>query len=113
MDDEGLRTNRGTADVGSAVVRVICPCCRALLSVDARTGSVQEWKESKDERFAADLSAARKVLEEEKERIEAKYREIVKADKEKGSVMDKKFKEFLEKGQPGTQGRPLRDIDLD
>lgn len=95
------------------IIRVVCPCCNASLAVEASTGAVREWEEAKDPRKAADLKDATKVLAEEKARVEARYREIVRADKEKGAAMDRKFKEFLEKDQGETTAKPLRDIDLD
>ncbi len=95
------------------ILRVVCPCCNSALSIDAGTGSVREWEEAKDPRKTADLKDAMKVLAEEKARVETRYREIVQADKEKGAAMDRKFKEFLEKGQGEPAVKPLRDIDLD
>jgi len=95
------------------VHRVVCPCCNAALSVDAGTGVVREWEEAKDPRKTADLKDAMKVLAEEQARVETRYREIVRADKEKGAAMERKFKAFLEKGQGEPPVKPLRDIDLD
>jgi hypothetical protein len=95
------------------ILRVVCPCCNSSLSIDAGTGSVREWEEAKDPRKTTDLKDAARVLAEEKARVETRYREIVQADKEKGAAMDRKFKEFIEKGQGETPSRPVRDIDLD
>jgi len=101
------------ADESGRVIKVVCPCCRATLSVDGAAGRVTEWAEAKDQRATADLAEARKILEEEKARLEAKYQEIVKADREKSAAMERKFKEFLERKE-GVQGPPpLRDVDLD
>jgi len=95
------------------LIRVVCPCCNASLAVKAATGAVREWEEAKDPRKAADLKDATKVLAEDKARVEARYREIVQADREKGAAMELKFKEFLEKGKGEPPVKPLRDIDLD
>ena len=101
------------ADRSDTPIVVTCPCCGSTLTVDARAAAVTEWKEPRDPRKAADLKDAMKVLSEEKARVEARYQEIVKTEKEKGASMDRKFQEFLEKsqGQPAT--KPLRDVDLD
>ena len=96
-----------------ATILVTCPCCGSTLSVDAGSGLVREWKEPEDPRKRMDLSDAQKVLGEEKSRVEARYREIVKADKERGASMEKRFQEFLEKNQGEPAPRPLRDVDLD
>lgn len=96
-----------------APLQVTCPCCNAALVIDASSGTVREWKEATDPRKSADLKDAAKLLAEEKARVDARYREIVKTDREKGAAMEKKFKEFLEKKQDEPAGKPFRDIDLD
>lgn len=101
------------SETGDPTIQVTCPCCNATLLVDAKEGTVKEWKEAKDPRKSADLKDAMKLLAEEKARVDARYQEIVKADKEKGATMDKKFKEFMEKSQDDPPTKPLRDIDLD
>ncbi len=95
------------------VIQVTCPCCNSTLLVDPRAGTVKEWKEAKDPRKTADLKDAMKLLADEKARVDARYQEIVKTDREKGAAMDRKFKEFLEKSQDEPPGKPLRDVDLD
>lgn len=104
---------RTMSERGEPLVQVTCPCCGSTLSVDARSGVVTEWKEARDPRKAAELRDAERVLREEKERVEARYREIVRSEKEKGASMDRKFQEFLEKNQGQPAPRPLRDVDLD
>ncbi len=94
-------------------VRVTCPCCGSVLSIDPRSGDVREWKEAQDPRKGTDLKDAEKVLREERERVEARYQEIVRTEKGKGAAMDRKFQEFLEKSQGQPAAKPLRDIDLD
>ena len=101
------------SDGGESTLKVTCPCCGAALSVNARTGSVGEWKPAQDPRKGADLKDAEKVLLEEKERVASRYREIVRTEKEKGASMDRKFQEFLEKSQGDPIAKPLRDVDLD
>lgn len=98
---------------GETTIRVTCPCCGSILTIDAGEGTVREWKEAQDPRKAADLKDAEKLLREEKARVEARFQEIVKADKEKGATMDRKFKEFMEKSQGEPVTKPLRDVDLD
>jgi hypothetical protein len=101
------------AESGESTIQVTCPCCNSTLLVDPRAGTVKEWKEAKDPRKTADLKDAMKLLADEKARVNARYQEIVKTDKEKGATMDKKFKEFLEKSQDEPPTKPLRDVDLD
>lgn len=98
---------------GESALKVTCPCCGAALTVDARSGAVEEWQQAQDPRKGADLRDAEKLLREEKERVASRFEEIVRAEKGKGAAMDRKFQEFLEKGQGDPPAKPLRDIDLD
>ncbi|HEU5360530.1 MAG TPA: hypothetical protein VFU42_05160 [Candidatus Deferrimicrobiaceae bacterium] len=100
-------------DTGEKVLQVTCPCCHSTLLIDSRAGTVKEWKEAKDPRKTADLKDAMRLLADEKARVDARYQEIVKTDREKGATMDKRFKEFLEKTQDEPPTKPLRDVDLD
>ncbi|MGA6994384.1 MAG: hypothetical protein WBX50_10860 [Candidatus Deferrimicrobiaceae bacterium] len=100
-------------DSDDKIIQVICPCCGSTLAIDAGAGVVKEWKEAIDPRKGADLKDAEKLLQEEKARVEKRYQEIVRTDKEKGASMDRKFKEFIEKSRGDTPSRPLRDVDLD
>ncbi len=100
-------------DRGKTAIQVTCPCCRSRLTIDAEAAVVTECVEARDPRRTADLKDAEKVLREEKARVDARYQEIVRTDKEKGASMEKKFQEFLEKSQGETPSRPLRDVDLD
>lgn len=101
------------SESGESTIRLTCPCCNATLRVDPREGTVRDWEEAKDPRKSADLKDAMKLLAEEKARVDARYREIVRTDKEKGAAMDRKFKEYMEKSQGEAPARPLRDVDLD
>jgi glutamine synthetase adenylyltransferase len=98
---------------GKPTFQVTCPCCKSTLAIDPGAAVVTECVEAKDPRRTADLKDAEKVLREEKARVDARYQEIVRTEKEKGATMDKKFREFLEKTQDEPPAKPLRDVDLD
>ena len=104
---------RSMTDSTDKTIQVTCPCCSSTLFVDVQAGTIKEWKEAKDPRKSADLRDAHKLLADEKARVEARYQEIVKSDKEKGATMDKKFREFMEKSKGEPDEKPLRDVDLD
>jgi hypothetical protein len=97
----------------AALLSVTCPCCRATLSVDARSGLVVDSKEPADPRTEKDLKEAVKLLEEEKAKVHDKFRQIVEADKGRGARMDQLFKDFLGKAKDEPPTKPLRDVDLD
>jgi DNA-binding transcriptional MerR regulator len=94
-------------------IQVTCPCCGATLTIEAGSAAVTEWKEAQDPRKGLDLKDAQKLLQEEKAHVEERYQEIVKADKERGAAMDKKFQEFFKKVQDQPPDKPIKDIDLD
>lgn len=105
--------NRSMSETGDTTIQVTCPCCGSTLKLDVEAGTIREWSEAKDPRRSADLKDAGKLLAEEKARVDARYQEIVRADREKGAAMDRKFKEFMEKSQGEPVTKPLRDVDLD
>jgi hypothetical protein len=96
------------------VVKVDCPCCGARLTVDAARGVVLESRDHVSPRREADLRNANQLLQEESSRIHKRYQQIVEAEKGRGTEMDRRFKDFLEKAkdEPPTD-KPVRDIDLD
>jgi hypothetical protein len=96
------------------VVNVDCPCCGTRLVVDAARGVVLESRNPVNPRKEADLKNAGQVLQEESSRIHKRYQQIVEAEKGRGSEMDRKFKDFLEKAKDEPPPpKPVRDIDLD
>lgn len=93
-------------------IQVTCPRCRAELKVDPVTGIVLSHAEAP--KSAADLQEALKALKGEADKREAAFKASMEAEKEKGKVLEKKFKEALKKAkdEPVTPP-PTRDIDLD
>jgi hypothetical protein len=95
-------------------IEVACPCCGAQLLVDPVGRVVIEARDPAGaERKAAELKDARRVLAEESQRIDEKYRQIVEAEKGRGAAMDKLFRNFMEKAKDEPVEKPVRDIDLD
>jgi len=77
---------------------------KASAAAAASAALLQFGAASAEEILAADVLVKNVTLE---------IVEIVKADKEKGASMDRKFKEFMEKSQGEPVTKPLRDVDLD
>jgi predicted nuclease with TOPRIM domain len=61
-----------------------------------------------------DLKEAMKSLKTETAQREARFKELMQAEKDKGKVLDRKFQELLKKAKddPSTTPPP-RDIDLE
>jgi hypothetical protein len=97
---------------GSNKLEVTCPCCGATLTVDAELGKVLHHQPPPQEK-GRDLDQAAQLLREEAERREAIFRQSADDQKINSELLDRKFKEALEKTKDQPTTRPLRDIDLD
>ncbi|MGB4782305.1 MAG: hypothetical protein WBH61_09805 [Candidatus Methylomirabilis sp.] len=94
-------------------IGVICPCCQARLIVDPERGAVLHHELPPKEAVVTDLKAAVEELKGEAGRREARFKESMEAEKEKGKLLERKFKELLKKAKDEPVARPIRDIDLD
>ncbi len=98
---------------GPGKVEVLCPCCGAVLSVDAELGKVLHHQAPPKHEKAPDLDHAAQLLKKEAARREALFRQSADEEKVKSQLLDRKFQEALEKTKDEPVGRPLRDMDLD
>ncbi len=91
-----------------------CPCCSALLKVDAETHTVIAHTPAVKPRTFADMEAAAKAMKEQDSRRESIFRQSVEAQKHASDLLEKKFQEAVKKAKetPDT-GKPIRDFDLD
>jgi ribulose kinase len=98
----------------SAPFEVTCPCCGALLKVDAATKAVIAHTAAVRPKMFNDIEEAAKALKEQDSRRESVFRQSVEAQKHQADVLEKKFQEAVRKAKetPDT-GKPIRDFDLD
>lgn len=101
------------AEKDPSTIQVTCPCCGATLTVDPSLPAVLDHKLPPKPQAVTQLKDAAKVLQEEAARREEKYQQILEAEKSKGKVLDKKFRELLKKAKEEPLQKPLKDIDLD
>ncbi|MBZ0169284.1 hypothetical protein MELA_00098 [Candidatus Methylomirabilis lanthanidiphila] len=94
-------------------IEVACPCCQARLTVDPELGAVLHYELPPKVEVVTDLKAAVDELKGEAGRREAHFKESMEAEKEKGKLLERKFKELLKKAKDEPVIRPTRDIDLD
>ncbi len=99
---------------GQEAFEVACPHCKAVLKVDPETRAVIAHTAPIQPKMFGDLDAAAKAMHEQDGRRESLFRQSVEAEKNKASLLEKKFQEAVKraKEQPDT-GKPVRDIDLD
>jgi uncharacterized Zn finger protein (UPF0148 family) len=98
---------------GPIKLEVVCPCCGAVLTVDAELGKVLRHQAPPKHEKAPDLDHATQLLKKEAARREALFRQSADEEKVKSQLLDRKFQEALEKTKDEPIDRPLRDIDLD
>ena len=72
-----------------------CPCCGAVLKVDAATKGVISHVAPVKPKTFADFEAAAKSMREQEGRKESIFRQAVDAEKNKASLLEKKFQEAV------------------
>jgi hypothetical protein len=91
---------------------VDCPCCRAKLSVDRQLGVVLGHVPPVRSP-SVDFDDTARLLREQADAVEAKFRASVEAERTKEDVLARKFAEGLKKAKDAPIEKPMRDFDLD
>lgn len=97
----------------SASIEVECPCCQAKLTVDPELAAVLSHVPPPKPPPSVDLDDTARLLREQAERVEQKFRQSVEAERTKEDVLARKFAEGLKKAKDKPIEKPLRDFDLD
>lgn len=93
---------------------VACPCCGALLKVDPATRAVISHVAPVKQKTFSDLDAAARAMRDQEGRKESIFQQAVAAEKNKASVLEKKFQEAVKKAKETPEEGPMiRDMDLD
>lgn len=89
-----------------------CPCCGALLVVDAGLRRLVSHRQPpRGDR--PELGDAQRILAAEAARREAIFERSVADEKGRGDALSKRFDEALEQARREPVTRPTRDFDLD
>ena len=93
---------------------VTCPCCGAVLKIDAAAQGVIAHTPKVQPRMFNDMEEAAHAMREQDNRRESIFRQSVEAQKHASDLLEKKFQEAVKKAKesPDT-GKPIRDFDLD
>ncbi len=94
-------------------VEVTCPCCQAKLTVDPQLAVVLSHVAPPRAAPNVDISDAARILQDQAQRREDKFRESWEAEKKKEDVLTRKFEEALKKAKDQPIEKPLRDFDLE
>jgi hypothetical protein len=96
-----------------SAVELECPCCQAKLTVDRELGVVLSHTPPPKPPSSVDLDDTARLLREQAERVEAKFKLSVEAERMKDDVLERKFAEGLKKAKDQPVEKPFRDFDLD
>jgi hypothetical protein len=89
-----------------------CPCCKSKITVDPQLGIVLAHTPAL-KGPGIDLDDTARLLREQAQRVEDKFRQSVEAERMKEDVLARKFAENLKKAKDQPIEKPLRDFDLD
>ena len=93
---------------------VTCPCCGAVLKVDAVEKAVISHIAPVKPKTFNDIEEAARAMREQDNRRDSVFRQSVENQKHASELLEKKFQEAVRKAKesPDT-GKPIRDFDLD
>ncbi len=96
------------------ILRIDCPCCRAVLEVDAESGTVLSHSPGRPRGGPKSLDEGLAKLKDQEAAREAAFRKGVELNRRKDEDLDRKFAGLL-KQQKGRKhdGPPIREFDLD
>ena len=97
----------------AATVEVACPCCHSKLTVDPELAVVLSHELPPRNAPDVDITDADRILREQEQKREDKFRESWEAEKKKEDVLTRKFEEALKKAKDQPIEKPVRDFDLD
>ncbi|MGA8182928.1 MAG: hypothetical protein WB819_04715 [Terriglobia bacterium] len=94
-------------------IELECPCCGARLKIDVSLGKVIWHGKPPRKADVPDIDQSARLLEQEKARREALFRQSTEDEKSKAQLLEKKFQEALKRSKDEPIERPSRDFDLD
>jgi len=97
----------------SDVLLVQCPDCESTLRVDAATGAVLSHEPAASKKKLASLEEAAQENVRRKERAADLFAATVEREKHKSEILEKTFRQALEKArqEPNTKPRGIFDDD--
>ncbi|MGO9230664.1 MAG: hypothetical protein ACLQKA_15850 [Bryobacteraceae bacterium] len=100
--------------MAKAMFDVQCPCCDAVLRIDAETRAIIAHTIPQRPKPIEDLAAEVVKLKGEEARRDEVFQKQVEAQKSHGKVLEKKFEELFKRAKDNPDAPPIvRDIDLD
>ena len=92
---------------------ITCPCCGAVMKVDAQTHVVVSHTAPNAPKKFNDFEEAARAMREQEGRKESIFRQSVEAQKHAADLLEKKFQEAVKKAKEAPDSPRIRDFDLD
>ena len=93
-------------------IEIKCPCCEAKLTIDPELAVVLSHTAPAKPVHDVDITDAARILADEAQKREDKFRDSWVAESKKEDVLNRKFEEALKKAKDQPVEKPLRDFDL-
>jgi len=93
-------------------IMVKCPCCDSALTVDVELAVVLSHVPPPKAAPDVNIHDAARILAEQAQKREDKFRNSWEAESKKEDVLNRKFEEALKKAKDQPAEKPLRDLDL-
>ena len=93
-------------------IEVTCPCCESKLTVGTNLAVVLAHTVPVRAAPEVDISDAARILADQAQKREDKFRDSWVAESKKEDVLNRKFEEALQKAKDQPVEKPLRDFDL-
>jgi hypothetical protein len=100
------------AKKSAPAIEVTCPCCQSKLTIDPDLAAVLAHTPPARVAPDVDISDAARILSEQAQRREDKFRDSWEAERNKEDVLARKFEEALKKAKGQPVEKPIRDFDL-
>jgi hypothetical protein len=99
--------------MAKGLFEVRCPCCEAMLKIDAETRAVIAHHVQEKPKPISDLAAEVEKLKGASGRREELFQKSFAETKQHGKVLEKKFDELFKQAKENPDAAPpTRDIDL-
>ena len=93
-------------------IELTCPCCQSRLTVDPQLAVVLAHVPPPRVAPDVNISDAGRILADQAQRREDKFRDSWEAERNKEDVLARKFEEALKKAKDQPVEKPVRDFDL-
>ena len=92
-------------------IEINCPCCGAIVVIDPETRAILRFEELK--KPTASFGELLKEVGESKKKSASKLKRALEEQRQRGEILDKKFKEAMRKAEETEEPPPRNPMDLD